>query len=122
MERTVDLEGFSPDFVRYSVELKRAQVNGKKDYWISCGNVLFEDDEALKQKWAAFVVENINGAYTGIGIDELLQVMSMIKMQVPSEVVWEVIQQMPEKDFVMYNLGLFVHPEFIPTGGSKGFR
>lgn len=43
-------------------------------------------------------------------------------MQVPSEVVWEVIQQMPEKDFVMYNLGLFVHPEFFLTGGSKGFR
>ena len=58
MERAVDLEGFSPDFVRYSVELKIAQANGKKDYWISCGNVLFKDDEALKQKWAAFVVEN----------------------------------------------------------------
>ena len=39
MERAVDLEGFSPDFVRYSVELKIAQANGKKDYWISCGNV-----------------------------------------------------------------------------------
>ena len=122
MEKTSDFGGFSPDFIRYSVELKREQANAKKDYWISCGSVLFEGDEALKQKWTAFVVENINGAYTGIGIDELLQVMSMIKMQVPSNIVCEVIQQMPEKEFVMYNIGQFVHPEFIPTSGSMGLR
>jgi len=119
MEKTSDLDILDPNFIRYTVELKRAQSNKKKDYWISCGDVLFDEDESLKQKWSSFVVENINGAYAGIGIDEILQIISMIKMQVPSHIIGAVIEQMPERDFLMYNLGLFVHPELIPTIGVR---
>ena len=119
MEGTSNLESLDPNFIRYAVELKRAQANGKKDYWISCGDVLFDGDESLKQKWYSFVVENINGTYAGIGVDEILQIISMVKMQVPSHIIGEVLEQMPERDFVMYNLELFVHPELIPTIGSR---
>lgn len=105
--------------LRYNKEIKKEFAMGKKNYWISCGNVLFNGDEALKHKWEEFVTENIDGVYAGAGIDEMIQIISMIQMQIPSEEILQVIEQLPDKNFVLYNLGMFVHPELIPKEDSR---
>lgn len=95
------------------VKFKLENAMRKKDYWIACGKTLLEDNGNLAHKWEEFVIESINSFGEGILIDEMLQIMSMIKMNVPSKQIKEVLDKIESKGTVISYLSGFIHPEYL---------
>lgn len=106
-------EGLTPENVNFAVNIRKQQDIGKIPYWIKCGEALLGDDEVMKEKWSWFIDKTVNGIYGGIGIDEMLQIMSMFKMNMPMNYIKEIYDQMPESEIVIGYLGMFVHPDLL---------
>lgn len=94
--------------------IEKEKAKNKIGYWQTVG-ISFLDNDVLREKWCAFVESQANDDYTrGSLLDETLQIISMIKSNVPSEVIAQTIKQIPEGQTILHEyLGAFIHPEIL---------
>lgn len=100
-----------------NIELENAQA--KINYWKAVGTAML--DESLGEKWCNFVEKHANDDYTrGVFLDEMLQIISMIKANIPYETIAQVLSQIPDEKSIVHNyLGAFIHPEILEEIQSK---
>ena len=94
--------------------LEKENAQGKIGYWQTVGTAVLDNDE-LSEKWCAFVEKQVNNVVTsGALLDETLQVMTMIKSNMPSEIIAQTIKQIPHGQTVLDSyLRGFIHPEIL---------
>lgn len=96
----------------HNIEKERAQK--KLGYWQTAGNAILNNDE-LGEKWCAFVEKQVNDDMaTGALLDETLQIMAMIRSNMPLEIIAQTVKQIPGgQSIIDAYLGAFVHPEIL---------
>ena len=93
-------------------EKERAQA--KVAYWINAGSAIL-DSEVSQAKWGAFVEKQAADDFArGALIDETLQVMTMLKANLPYEMIAQTVASLPSGQTILdVYLSEFVHPEII---------
>ena len=94
--------------------LEKENVQRKIGYWQIAGSALLEND-GLSEKWSAFVEQQANNDFVrGALLDETLQIMSMIKANVPADKIALTLEQIEGGETVLDDyLGAFIHPEIL---------
>lgn len=93
-----------------SIEKEKAKL--KMGYWKATGTAMLHQD-GLDKKWNEFVERKVNED-GGILLDETLQIISMIKANIPSLVIRRTINQISSgKTILDEYLPMFVYPEII---------
>jgi len=100
------------EFLKKKEEFEIEDARRKAPYRISVGQALLNNDE-LNEKWSKFVNDSTNGINHGILLDETLQIMGMIKADVPSEKIRETLAKLPNNRTIITYLGAFIHPETL---------
>lgn len=95
-----------------NIEKEKAQR--KIGYWQTAGNAILDNNE-LSEKWCVFVEQQANSDFAmGALLDETLQIMTMIKSNVPSEIIAQTIKTIPNGQTIIdAYLGAFIHPEIL---------
>lgn len=94
--------------------IEKGKAQRKIGYWQTVGTALLGNDE-LSVRWCAFVEQQANDDFArGALLDETLQVMTMIKSNMPSEIIAQTIKQIPSGQTILdAYLGAFIHPEIL---------
>lgn len=102
------------EFVVISNEIKKHEAISKIEYWKKVGSALLDSDELI-EKWCLFVEQQANDDFSrGALLDETLQIMSMIKLNVPFEVIAQTISNIPSGQTILDSyLSGFIHPEIL---------
>lgn len=97
-------------------ETAMERARNKMGYWKEAGSALLASDgQGLVEKWCDFVDKHVTSDFTkGELLDEMLQIMSMIKLNLPYEVIAKTVMQIPDGLIIIdYYLGAFIHPEIL---------
>lgn len=99
------------------------EAEDKKDYWKACGTAILSGELGMVDKWCSFVNKQFDNTFScGDLLDELLQVMTMIKAGVDHETIKQVISLVYSQTLIDY-LYMFVKPELVeavtPTTNVK---
>lgn len=99
------------------------EAQKKKDYWKACGTALLSGEFGMVEKWCSFVDEQAdNTVACGDLLDELLQVIALIKAGVDYEKIKTVVSAVNSQTLIDY-LYRFIHPELVeavtPTQNVK---
>ncbi len=94
-----------------SYEYAQAQEN--VDYWKSVGAAIL--DESLIEKWNNFVDKRVNSYLKGSHLNEILQIISMIKANIPYEKIAQVLSKVSGGDGVsiIWDLESFVSSDVL---------
>lgn len=110
------------EFFKMQKEIEMDEARKMAPYRISVGQALLNDDE-LNEKWAKFVNFSSNDKfYSGTHLDEMLQIIGMVKAGVPSEKIKEALSNYGSKGTLIHYLKEFIDPEIISeieTDNSK---
>ena len=95
-------------------DLAKEEAESKIGYWETAGTAILGDNE-LSAKWCSFVQSKANNNFeNGAFLDETLQIMSMIKSNIPYELIAQTIKQIPNGQTIIDSyLGAFIHPEIL---------
>ena len=95
-----------------NIEKQNARM--KIGYWETVGTALLGNGE-LGEKWCSFVQSQVNNDFlNGEMIDETLQIISMIKSNIPYEVIAQAIKRISGgRTIIDTYLGAFIHPEVL---------
>lgn len=93
---------------------EKGRAQRKLGYWQTAGNAILNNDE-LGEKWCAFVEEQVNDDMaTGVLLDETLQIMTMIRSNMPLEIIAQTVKQIPGGQTIIDEyLSGFVRPEIL---------
>lgn len=94
--------------------IEKEQAQRKIGYWQTAGKVLL-DNEELGEKWCAFVDEKANDDFVrGALLDETLEIMTMLKSNIPIERIASIIQILDNYRTILDDyLKDFVRPEIL---------
>ena len=95
-------------------KIEKLKVQRKISYWQTAGNAILNNNE-LNEKWCIFVEQQANSDFEiGILLDETLQIMTMIKSNVPLEIIAQTIKEIPDGQTIIDEyLPGFIHPEIL---------
>lgn len=95
-------------------KIEKEKAQRKIDYWQTVGSSFLESD-GLGEKWCSFVEQQANDDFArGALIDETLQIISMIKSNIPTEKIALTIEQISGGQTILDDyLGAFIHPEIL---------
>ena len=98
----------------FKQKFEQMQAVKKMNYWKQTGIALLEGT-GLEEKWCSFVKSQIEDEYIrGAFIDEILQVISMIKLDIPYKVISQIIQNIPDDNKIFKsNLNMFIDSSII---------
>ena len=96
------------------INIEKGKAQRKIDYWQTAGKAILDENE-LSEKWCAFVEQQANDDFTrGVLLDETLQIMTMIKSNMPFEIIAQTIKKIPNGQTIIDDyLGAFIHPEIL---------
>ena len=95
-------------------EIESGVARSKIGYWKEAGMALLGNDD-LGEKWCEFVESQANDFFKrGLLLDETLQIISMIKANVPFKAISQVIGFIQNGQIILDEyLGMFVRPEIL---------
>ena len=100
------------EFLKKKEELEIAEARRMMPFRISVGQALL-NDERLNDKWSDFVKTETEGIGHGILLDETLQIMGLIKADVPKDKIRESLSIINNNRSIITNLSAFIHPEIL---------
>ena len=94
--------------------IEKGNAQKKISYWQTAGKALLGNVE-LGEKWCMFVEQQANDDFVrGALLDETLQIITMIKANVPFEIIAQTIMQIPSgQSIIDAYLSAFIHPEIL---------
>ncbi len=96
-------------------DYENSYANKMKDYWESCGPILFGNNDILVEKWRTFVETQVSHSFVrGALMDQTIQIIQMINSNIPIELIAQTINKIPGgKTIVDSYLWAFIHPEIV---------
>jgi len=110
------------EFAHAMANIEKSNAVQKKEYWINCGSLLLADNSFMVEKWRNFVEQNVSNEYTtGMLLDETLQIMAMIKNNIPCDQIKMILDLLhcDSKKIIISYLSVFVQPEILEQLDNK---
>lgn len=97
----------------YAFQTKKEEALQKADYWKKFGVLVLASD--LSAAWIQFVDSRVNNEFDrGMYMDEIIQILLMIKSGFSCEVIADVAKEIPDIDSILdVDLVDFVQPEIL---------
>ncbi len=102
------------ELVNIMQKIEQNKAVAKMGYWKTVGEALLESD-GLSEKWDYFVESQVKDPFArGDLIDETLQIMSMIKGNLPVSTIAQTIERIPGGQTILDSyLCAFIHPDIL---------